>query len=98
MEAPSYELRETCERCKLSKVKCDKELPKCGRCTRLNVPCNPRFKSSGGGTAKEGSANRTAGGEDAQRRALKRRLMPPPPPPLPQPPPQPPTLVRDDSM
>ena len=36
---PTSAERRTCAACALSKVKCDRALPSCGRCVRLGLAC-----------------------------------------------------------
>ncbi|WYZ36518.1 hypothetical protein EsH8_II_000024 [Colletotrichum jinshuiense] len=39
-EGTSYTARHACEICRERKVRCDRALPKCRRCDRLNQPCS----------------------------------------------------------
>jgi hypothetical protein len=38
-DPPPRKLKDSCDMCSSSKVKCDKEKPNCGRCRKLGYPC-----------------------------------------------------------
>lgn len=39
LESAALKLRSSCDCCGISKVKCDRQSPQCGRCTTLKLPC-----------------------------------------------------------
>ena len=70
-------------------VRCDKDLPSCGRCARLKVACIPRLKSGAlvgvkgeGGAAAGGGITDGAAGGGKGPAATKRAASPAPPPAL----------------
>ncbi|KAK1465110.1 hypothetical protein CMEL01_12465 [Colletotrichum melonis] len=75
-----FRLRNSCDRCQDTKLKCSQEKPACRRCARLGLPCvySPIRRL---GRPRKHSSNQLEDSTQQQQQQPRQQRQPPPPPP-----------------